>query len=170
MVKVQYTDEKNALRRLAPHPFFPLESEKGRLVLPPLLLPKPDEEVIIEEEKRWKTWASRNGVPERRQAGSKGVNEEEHWMQLVRNQIKEHDEFAGQSIRSFIHAREATDELGQRYDWKMRLDPNEESDEEETDGAEDAMDPDIKEDFAAKQEEETWSLGQVTSFLNTGEV
>lgn len=177
LVKVQYTDEKNPLRKLAPHPFFPLESEKGQLVLPPLLLPRPDENVIIEEQERWKSWANLNNIPELGKL-SKGDDtlDEIHWIELVREQIKDHDKFAGQAIRSFIHAKEATDEMGQKYDWKMRLDMDEISDDEEDERGKDEDDLFEEENRKRKREAEggsdeaTLTLQQVASFFNTGDL
>jgi hypothetical protein len=160
LIKVQYTDEKNPLRRLAPHPFFPLETEKAQMVLPPLLLPRPNDDVLAEEEERWKAWAIENKVTGRTNEGDR------HWIETVREQIKDHDTFAGQAIRSFVHAKEATDEMGQRYDWKMRLDIDEDSDEEEDeeDGTEDRKRKRNVEDEAAL------TLDQVQSFLKSGEL
>jgi hypothetical protein len=185
-VKVQYTDEKNGLRRLAPHPFYPLEAEKGQLMLPPLLLPKPDEQVVAEEETRWKAWREQSQVPEKKFTSQERSEEEKHWITSVRDQIKEHDTFAAQAIRSFVHAREATDELGQRYDWKMRMDPDEPSEDEE-----DEEDDDDDEDMGGNddltnvgpskkrrragangnmEEEAVLSLQQVAAFLSTGDL
>lgn len=184
LAKVQYTDENNALRHLAPHPFYPLEMEKAQLALPPLLLPRPDEGVIAEEEKRWKSWASLNGLPDR-PPGSRLAGEDSHWIELIRNQIREHDEFAGQAIRSFVHAREATDEMGQRYDWKMRLSLEEASDDEEGDdegegegegegnGDTQGQEGDGEQGRKRKRDqdqESTLSLQQVSTFLSTGEL
>jgi hypothetical protein len=166
LIKVQYTDERNPLRRLAPHPFFPLESEKAQMILPPLLLPRPNDDVLGEEEKRWKEWADVNGV------SGRTTDSEHHWIESVREQIKEHDAFAGQAIRSFIHAKEATDELGQRYDWKMRLDvdlSDEEAEEDELDDlSEEAGDKKRKREDAV--DEKALTLEQVQSFLHTGEL
>ena len=177
LVQVQYTDEQNPLRRLAPHPFFPLDSEKGQIVLPPLLLPKPDENVLADQEKRWKAWASRNGVPLDGAQGANVAGNDAHWIELVRDQIKEHDGFAGQAIRSFVHAREATDDLGQRYDWQMRLNPEEASDDEDEDldEAGEAGEGDAEQGRKRKRNEQgsdetPLSLRQIASFLNTGEL
>lgn len=176
LIKVQYTDETNPLRKLAPHPFFPLESEKGQLVLPSLLLPRPDEHVINEEQERWKSWANTNKISESEKI-SKGDDaiEKRHWIELVREQIKDHDRFAGEAIRSFIHAKEATDELGQRYDWKMRLDMDEISDDDEEDrGEEEELSNENhrkrKRESEGVSDEATLTLQQIASFLNTGDL
>ncbi|UZJ52080.1 hypothetical protein CBS101457_001400 [Exobasidium rhododendri] len=195
-VKVQYTDEMNGLRRLAPHPFFPLEGEKGQLMLPSLLLPKPEEQVVVQEEKRWKTWTDhhqgerskeKKAVSSSSAQPESGIGEDgKHWLELVRKQMKEHDTFAGQAIRSFVHAREATDELGQRYDWKMRMDPDELSEEEETND-DDNDDDDVgvegeanaengkkrkraEAQHGAENENSTLTIEQVGAFLRTGEL
>lgn len=169
LLKVQYSDEYNPLRRVAPHPFFPMESEKSQMILPALLMPKADDAVVYQQEEQLKNWARDNGVSENRAA----VKDHLAPLGIVREQIRKHDEISGQAIRSFAHAKEATDELGQRYDWKIRLDPNEVSEDEEDI---EEMDEDDKGTNERKRkrgegkEEETLTLEQVSKLLSTGKM
>lgn len=152
--RVQYSDgDANPLRRIAPHPFHPLDATKAQTVIPSLLLPRGiDNQVNDEMDARWEAWLRKNsdylGISAAADAAAGSSNgdallhtvaaispeEKRRWIKHAREQAYAHDAFATQALRSWIHAREATDELGQRYDWHMRLDSAEDSDEGEDEG------------------------------------
>ncbi|MCO5599879.1 hypothetical protein L7F22_053986 [Adiantum nelumboides] len=148
--KLTYSDgENNPLRKVAPHPFYALDAEKAQTVIPSLLLPRGlDGKVTEDAEKRWQGWLKmyagiQDPLPGSKEMNSIDLESKRAWIEQIHNQIREFDLFASKATRSYIHAREATDELGQRYDWKMRLAPDEDSDQEE-----------LEEDIKMEEEEE----------------
>lgn len=130
---IQYSDgPSNPLRRIAPHPFYPLDSEKSHTSIPSLLLPRVMENDMEMTQSRWEAWLKSNvGIADDTQAQGAYEEERRRWIDMVTMQTNGFDDFADQAIRSWVHAREATDEMGQQYDWKMRLDLAEDSDSEE---------------------------------------
>lgn len=193
--KLRYSDgENNPLRKAAPHPFYPLDAEKAQTVIPSLLLPRGlDGKVLEDTERRWQEWLKKYaGIQDSQSFGNKelsmiDIETKRAWVGQIHDQIREYDTFASKAIRSFIHAREATDELGQRYDWKMRLTSDEDSDqeneEEEEEGEDIKMDDELEDTAAAAAEDrkrkrvdgdetigKDISLKHVQQFLKSGHV
>lgn len=198
MPKLTYSDgDANPLARTAPHPFYPLDADKAQTVIPSLLLPRGlDAQVAQDAEARWEQWlATYAGVadptPGSKEMLAISVETKRQWIQQLRGQMRRYDTFASEALRSWVHAREAADELGQRYDWRMRLAPDEESEEEDEGGpsggveeprtvaVDEEGDHEMKEDKERKRkregEEDTegngrpLSLGLVRSLLRTGQ-
>ncbi|PWN34385.1 uncharacterized protein FA14DRAFT_123953 [Meira miltonrushii] len=185
--KLTYSEgENNPLRKAAPHPFYPLDAEKAQTVIPSLLLPRGlDGKVTEDADRRWQEWLKtyagiQDPLPNSKEMVSIDMETKRAWIEQMHNQIREFDTFASKATRSYIHAREATDELGQRYDWKMRLAPDEDSDQEDVEGEEEdiKMDEDTNEaeDRKRKREDEDVqsgkevSLKSVQQFLKSGQV
>lgn len=185
--KLTYSDgENNPLRKVAPHPFYALDAEKAQTVIPSLLLPRGlDNKVTEDADRRWQAWLKtyagiQDPLPNSKEMSSIDMETKRAWIEQIHNQIREFDSFASKATRSYIHAREATDELGQRYDWKMRLAPDEDSDQEDIEAEEEdiKMDEDDNEaeDRKRKREDEDVqsrkevSLKGVQQFLKSGQV
>lgn len=181
--QLTYSDgENNPLRKAAPHPFYPLDAEKAQTVIPSLLLPRAlDGKVTEDAEKRWQAWLKmyagiQDALPNSKEMTLIDMETKRSWIEQIHNQIREFDSFASKATRSYIHAREATDELGQRYDWKMRLAPDEDSDQEDVEGEEEDIKMDESEDRKRKRGAEDESNGKnvslkgVQQFLKTGSV
>jgi hypothetical protein len=160
------------LAKVAPHPFYPLDAEKAQTVIPALLLPRGIDNSVAEgTEKRWKAWIDKYGHGD---DASGNVEKLRAYIRTCRSQIDEHDAFATQALRSWIHAQEATDEMGQRYDWRMRLALDEEDDVDDVEADEQDATSEAADRMKRKRDddgegEDVLTIGQVRRLLR-GEV
>lgn len=147
--EVKFTDERNALPRLAATPTVTLDGEKiGRLgealrsKLEPEILGAYEEAIAALRRQEGEN-ENGDGAAAAAALGKEGAITHED-LNAILKAVKAHDEIANRALRAWYHVRWRPDEEDQTYDFRMRLpegdtgelDDDEDGEEEEALGEE----------------------------------
>lgn len=144
--EVRYSDDRNALPRLAVHPLLPIVELEKQGILGMLLRTKAMPEIEAAEAALLASSDAPGAIGDAPRdpavaflskaldTGSGGDAETEQDPEKVHAEVQEeiaaHDALVARALRMWYHLEAAPDEEGASYDWKMRLG----RDEEETPG------------------------------------
>lgn len=174
---VRYADPTNLLPRLAVHPIMPLDVERSA-ALGNLLRTRLEPDAEAAAAAIWQAWQARHAYAGQNDEGEVDAEQRARaLLAIARREEAEHDEVCGAALRSWYHLKEQPDEEGERYDWKLRIAPEEladleEEEDEEMEEVGDAKGAQQSESVALgkrrreEEEEPMWSMKQVLAFMN----